>query len=196
MRNIRNIIFGRDTKSSGLIALTITMLIALGCNCSKNLDLGNLSNSSTTPSNTTTTTNTPKAPTTKADASKGEMPSDDELQAMSKDTLLEFNDAVKSEDFTTFHSNIAKEWQRQTTPEKLKTSFQLFIDKKIDIASIAPNSAVYSTKEIGRELGYKTLMLKGTYQASPNPVKFELNYIPNGKEWKLSKIIVDNRKEP
>ena len=44
---------------------------------------------------------------------------------------------------------------------------------------------------IGREVGFKTLKLSGKYPTSPNVTKFELNYIPEGKEWKLSKIEVD-----
>lgn len=191
MRNIKNIIFGRDTKTSGLIALVITLFIALGCNCSKNLDLGNLSNSSTTPSNTASNTSKSTS-TTKADASKAEVPSDDQVQDMTRETLLDFDSSVKSGDFTAFHSHIAQEWQRQTTPEKLKVSFKAFIDKRIDISSIGSKTASFdSPPGIEKILGYKTLVVKGKYPTSPNSTKFILNYIANGKDWKLSKIVVD-----
>ncbi|MGH7782937.1 MAG: hypothetical protein ACREO5_03725, partial [Candidatus Binatia bacterium] len=130
--------------------------------------------------------------TTKSDASKGEVPGDDELQAMTKETLLDFNSAVQKGDFTDFYSHISKEWQKQTSPDSMKTTFQGFIDKSIDITNIGKLEAEYSpSPTVGREVGFKTLMLQGKYSTSPQLTKFELNYIANGKDWKLSKIVVD-----
>jgi hypothetical protein len=157
------------------------MLIALGCTCGKNFDFANIgkeSNSSNTVIPVSNDTTTTKPTYTKSDASKGTLPSEAELQDMAKTTLLDFNDAVQQEDFSTFYSHICKPWQKQTTPEGLKTTFQGFIDKDISIASISGLDAQFSPEPtVGRE--------------SPNVTKFELNYIPEGKDWKLSKIVVD-----
>lgn len=191
----RKLIFGRDNILSGLIAFCIVSLIALGCTCGKNFDFANIgkeSNSSNTIISTSDSPTTTKPTYKKSDASKGEMPSDAELQDMVKTTLLDFNSAVQQEDFSTFYSNICKPWQKQTTAEGLKTTFQGFIDKDISIASISSLDADFSpAPEIGREVGFKTLKLAGKYATSPNVTKFELNYIPDGKDWKLSKIVVD-----
>lgn len=194
---LREIVFGKNTKLNGLLALSVVLLIALGCTCGKNFDLSNIGkedNTTRTSSNTAdnSTSTTTKTTYTKADASKSEMPSDAELQDMAKGTLMDFNDAVQKADFYDFHSKISKPWQKQTTPESLKTTFQGFIDKGISIASIRSLDADFSpSPEIGREVGYKTLKLNGKYPTSPNVTKFELNYIPEGKDWKLSKIVVD-----
>jgi hypothetical protein len=191
----RTLIFGRDNRSSGLIALSIVMLFVLGCTCGKTFDLANIGkddNSSNTVIPTTDSPTTTKPTYTKSDASKGVLPSEAELQDIAKTTLLDFNDAVQQEDFTTFYSHICKPWQKQTTPEGLKTTFQGFIDKDISIASISGLDAQFSpAPSVGREVGYKTLKLEGKYLTSPNVTKFELNYIPEGKDWKLSKIVVD-----
>lgn len=190
---INEILFGKNTMASGLIALAVVSSVALGCNCGKDFDLSNLaknanSNSADTSSNTTTS----REPASKADASTGKVPTDGQLQAMVKETLLDFNDSVRQEDFTEFHSKICKPWQKQTTPASLKSTFQSFITNNISIASIDPLEATFTSEpEVGREVGYKTLKLKGQYPTSPNVTKFELNYIPEGKDWKLSKIIVD-----
>jgi hypothetical protein len=200
MRNlILNLLTGRGNKTSGFIAFTIVALIALGCTCGKNFDIGNLgkdtSNTSRTSSNTFDDDDKPSKTSpsySKADASKGEMPGDTELQDMVKTTLLDFDSAVAKADFTDFYSHICKPWQKQTSPENMKTSFHGFIDKGIRINNIDSLDADFSsTPEVGREVGFKTLKLEGKYDTSPNKTKFELNYIPEGKEWKLSKIVVD-----
>jgi len=195
---ISNIVFGRGNKMSGAIAFGVVALIALGCTCAKNLDLGNLGKDN---SNTTkTSSNTPfgdgpsnsSKSTSKSDASKAEVPADDELQAMTKETLLDFDRAIQKSDFNEFYSHVAKEWQKQTTADKMKDTFQGFIDKGITIKDIGSMSADFSpAPSIGREVGFKTLMIQGKYSTSPMLTKFELNYIANGKEWKLSKIVVD-----
>lgn len=193
------LISGRNNSISGLFALAIVGLIALGCTCGKDFDLSNIGKESNTTStsntadNSTTPFSTPAPRTvTKSDASKGVVPEDAELQEMIKATLLDFNSALQAEDFTSFHAKICKPWQKQTSPESLKTSFQGFIDKDISISDIAALDAEFSpSPEVGREVGYKTLKLKGAYKTSPNQTKFELNYIPEGKDWKLSKIVVD-----
>jgi hypothetical protein len=187
MKNlIAKLFFGRDNRAGAAIAICITALIALGCGCNQGgFDLSNLSNSGTSPSPTTPTY-------VKADASKGELPSEAEAQEIAKTTLLDFNDAVQSGDFTGFHSRISKEWQKQNTPDKMEQTFKPFIDNKINISRISSYTAeYYEPPSIGKEIGFNTLRIKGRYKTSPNPVKFILNYIPNGKDWKLSKIIVD-----
>ncbi|HMO80443.1 MAG TPA: hypothetical protein PKD24_06600 [Pyrinomonadaceae bacterium] len=196
-RWLQSIFIGSDGKISGIVALAIVALIALGCTCTRSLDLGDVAENTSTSNDSPTSENTPandrrSGPTRRADASKGEMPDDDELQSMIKATLLEFNDAIQSEDFTEFYSNICEPWKKQTSPEKLKASFQKFIDSNITIASIDPLTAEFSPQpSVGRELGYRTLKINGRYSTSPMLTKFELNYIPEGKEWKLSKIVVD-----
>lgn len=197
MKHFLVAVLGRNNKISGLLALGIVGVIALGCTCGKDFDLSNIGSNTTGTSNTADNTTTPfstPAPrtVTKSDASKGVVPEDPELQEMIKATLLDFNSALQAEDFTSFHAKICKPWQKQTSPESLKTSFQGFIDKDISISDIASLDASFSpSPEVGREVGYKTLKLKGDYKTSPNLTKFELNYIPEGKEWKLSKIVVD-----
>lgn len=190
---ICEILFGKNTLASGLVALTVVSSIALGCNCSKDFDLSNLANANdSNATNTSSNTVSRTSSSSKPDASTGKVPSDEQLQDMVKETLLDFNDSVRQEDFTEFHSKICKPWQKQTTPASLKTTFQSFITNNISIASIDPLEATFTdTPDVGRELGYKTLKLKGEYPTSPNVTKFELNYIPEGKDWKLSKIIVD-----
>lgn len=131
----------------------------------------------------------------KADASRGEIPEGDELQEMVQKTLVEFNDAIQADDFTDFFQTISKLWQRQSSPAKLKDTFQLFIDRKIDFGEVRTMGADFTSKpRIDDSKGFKELILEGRYDTSPNPTKFELKYTPEGKSWKLTGISVDNTK--
>lgn len=194
---ILNILFGRGNALSGLIAFGVVALIALGCTCGKNLDLGNLgtenSNSSRTSSNTfgDSPDSKRRAGETKPDASDGLIPPPDEqLQYLARETMLDFNDAIAKADFTDFHSNICKPWQKQVTPDGMKAMFQRFIDGKASFGGIRDMDASFSTRKISKDGQYKILAVEGEYPTSPNPTTFELNYLAEGSDWKLSKIKV------
>jgi hypothetical protein len=206
---INKIIWGQSNKFNGLVALLIVGSFVLGCNCGKDFKLGKSgssdSNSSTSNSGDNPFSkdnpfsdkpgNTPsdKKDTnyTKADASKKEVPSDAEMQEIVKTTLLDFNDALQQKDFTDFHTKISKVWQRQTNPDKLKQGFQTFIDGRTDISAIESMDATFTTPPgIIKNLGYNMLNVKGEYPTSPIKTTFELQYVPEGKDWKLALIRV------
>lgn len=145
-----------------------------------------------TDKNVKTDKSTPKVSDDKADASKGEIPSGDELQEMSQKTLVDFNDAIEQEDFTDFFQTISKLWQRQSSPVKLKDTFQPFIDKKVRIGAVRTMEANFTSKpRVDDSKGFKELIVEGRYDISPYPAKFQLKYTPQGKDWKLTGISVD-----
>ena len=130
--------------------------------------------------------------TTKSNAAKYEVPGDEEMQEMTRQALLDFNDAVQGGDFTDFHSTISKTWQKQTTPERFNQVFSEFISKKVDISGVGSRDAEYSPDPaVEMDKGAKKLIAKGCYATSPRPVKFVLKWIPEAKEWKLFGIEVD-----
>ena len=189
---------GNKPLVNGVVALFIVALIALGCTCGKDFDLSNIGKESDnrTVSNTSNSdaknedTKT-KVPAKKADAAKGEMPADDELQYLAKTSLLDFNDAIQKADFSDFHSRLSKTWQKQITAERFKQEFQAFIDKRVDISAISSEEASFSpAPSIDKVGNMKMLVMKGSYDISPSPTTFELKYIPDGKEWKLFGIDV------
>jgi hypothetical protein len=191
---INEILYGKNSMLSGMLALGVICAIGLGCFCNKDKfgDLTNTGNSST-PAPTASASPSPSATKEykKADASKNEVPSDDEMQDMVKKTLLDFDDSLQKEDFTDFHESISKFWQKQTSPDKLKTSFQGFIDGNADLSPIRPMTAKFTKgPETTRSLGMKTLEVNGEYPTSPITTTFELKYIAEGKEWKLAGIQV------
>jgi hypothetical protein len=180
---IDEIIFGKNSLVSGMLALSVIAAIGLGCFCNK--DKLNLSNIATPTPNVSPSPSATKA-YIKADASKAQIPSDDEMQDIVKKTMLDFNDAIKKADFADFHTTISKVWQKQITASDLQTNFQAFIDGKADMSDIRSMTAKFnSAPEITRSSGTKTLEANGEYPTTPNASTFELKYIPEGKEWKL-----------
>lgn len=183
---------GLKRENNLFLVLGVLIVFALGCS----FDLGKNAENTTAPANTATTEKPNKAETekpksaTKADASKKEVPSDEEAQEMAKATLLEFNKAIEQEDFTDFHDSISKTWQKEITPQKFNEAFAEFIEKKIDISDIGSEDARFSpSPEVKKEQGFDMLTLEGEYPTSPKTT-FSLKYIPEGKEWKLSRIRV------
>lgn len=125
----------------------------------------------------------------KIDSSSGEVPSDSDLQSLTKTTLLDFNDAIQKGDFDDFHAKISETWQKEISPERFNQAFKSFIENNVDISEIESMEADFSPKpRITKSRGDDLLKLDGSYDTSPEPTKFELEYIPEDGEWKLTRI--------
>ncbi|MEO7672493.1 MAG: hypothetical protein ABIU09_00270 [Pyrinomonadaceae bacterium] len=190
------LLFGKNAMFSGIIALSVVAAIALGCSCGK--EFGNLGkdDNSTTASNTTEPSNTATtAPRgEKADASTGKIPADDQLQDLARTTIMDFNDAIQSEDFTDFHRTVSKPFQKEASPARFKEVFQSFIDAGIDFKEVRSMTANFTTPtSIDKSRGAKTLNLKGNYATSPRRTNFDLKYVPEGSDWKLIYLEINTK---
>lgn len=185
------LIVKNNSMVNGIVALTVIAMIGLGCFCNKDKFGGGDKTPESTPAATATPSPTAKKEYKKADASKYEIPSEDELQEIVKKTMLDFNQALQDEDFGDFHRSISKFWAKQTSPEKMKSSFQNLIDGGADMSSIKDMTATFKRAgEIEREGSLRKLMAEGEYATSGVKTEFELQYIPEGKDWKLFGIRV------
>ncbi len=190
---VAKLLFGKNAKFSGVIALAIVAAVALGCTCAK--ELGNLGKNDNSPtSNTSDNRSDSKSSTqgSKPDASDGLIPPPvDQLQYLVRETMLDFNDAIADEDFSDFHAKICKPWQKQVTPDGMKDMFRQFIDGKASFGEIRDMDASFTTQKIKKDGQYKVLEVNGEYPTSPRTTTFQLNYLAEGKDWKLSKIRVE-----
>jgi hypothetical protein len=118
----------------------------------------------------------------------GKVPSEKELKALALDSLLSFNDAIQTKSFEKFHNKIAKLWQKEVTPDKLLQIFQAFIDKEVDISSIAKLTPIFAKVPAVNDDGL--LVLQGSYPTKPSKVTFELKYVYEDENWKLAGINV------
>jgi hypothetical protein len=104
-------------------------------------------------------------------------------------SLLDFNEAIRRADFTSFHAGLARPMREKFTPQQLREVFKTFVDQKIDLTPIGAVEPVFESRE-ARPSASGELALKGRFPTRPSEVQFDLAYITEGGEWRLIGINV------
>jgi len=120
----------------------------------------------------------PAAPTT---------PAATELQRMTGEAMGLLADAINRRDFNLFHRSVAPIWQKQTTPDELKSAFSAFIERRIDLTPLVSRTPVF-TREPSVD-GDGVLAVEGRYDVDP-PVKFTVKFFHEQSRWQLMGINV------
>jgi hypothetical protein len=111
------------------------------------------------------------------------LPTTKEIKKLTLDSLLLLNDAIQAENFDDFYEQIAKIWQRETSPQKLLETFQSFVDQDADISPITTLEPTFDEKPTINQDGY--LVVQGSYPTKPTKVSFALKYASEDDNWKL-----------
>jgi hypothetical protein len=119
---------------------------------------------------------------------QNKVPSDRVLEALVKVSLLTFNDANVTGNYTVLHAKLSKPFREQFPPERLKEVFRDFNEKNIDFDIIAAMTPTYDPRPAVD--GDGKLIVKGTFPTEPSRLAFELDFIPSDAEWKLIRINV------
>ncbi len=197
-KKIRELLNGKNNITSGLLVLLVISLIVLGCTCNEKDGFNFGSDNTETSEKSEDAKDDVKEEEKEEDASfkadEDEVPTRSQSRALVKTTLMNFNEAVQSGDFTEFHTTIARSWRRTSKPSDFEKGFNEFIEKKIDISRIRGEQPEFDPEpNIDKKYGKKVLFLKGTYKTEPLPVNFNLEYIVDDDAWKLVFIGVDTR---
>ncbi len=119
---------------------------------------------------------------------QNKVPSELALEALVKASLLSFNDANVTGNYTVFHERLSKPFRDKFSPEQLKETFKDFSQKHIDIHVVAAFKPTYAeSPKIDPE---GKLQVKGYFPTEPVRVNFELGFIPSDAEWRLILIHV------
>jgi hypothetical protein len=110
------------------------------------------------------------------------------LEALVKATLLTWNDANVTGNYTVFHAKLSKPFRDQFPPDRLKQIFKKFADEDIDIDVVAALKPVY--QPVPAIDGDGKLVVNGYFPTEPMRVIFALEVIPSDGEWKLIGINV------
>lgn len=113
-------------------------------------------------------------------------------EVLIKATLLTFNDANVTGNYTVLHAKLSKPFRDQFPPEKLKAAFKEFADKHIDFDLIAARTPVPSEEAVVNDQG--VLKLYGYFDTKPSRINYQLEFIRSDGEWKAIKINVDLKK--
>lgn len=185
---LSELLWGRNSKLNGVMAVGIISLIVLGCTCNRNFDLGDPeanNDSDRTSSNRPTT----------GDDQDGSLPSDSEIQSLIRDTTSDFAEAIDTGNFSELYGKASSDFQSSYTEEQMKNAFDLFIREKRRVVPILEKalslqSDLSPDPYIRTEKGHKVLVVSGQYPTKPLPVKTEYEYVFRDGEWKILKLVV------
>jgi hypothetical protein len=123
---------------------------------------------------------------------QNKVPGERALEALVKATLLTWNDANVTGNYTVFHAKLSKPFRDQFPPDRLKQIFKKFADEDIDIDVVAALKPVY--EPVPAIDGDGKLVVNGYFPTEPMRVIFALEFIPSDGEWKLIGINVKTDK--
>lgn len=120
------------------------------------------------------------------------VPSDKALRALIQQTLLDFNRALSTKNFTRFHATLATPFKEQTKPQQFNAAFEQLLAQKLDVGSIQNLSPIFAPKPTIDSEGY--LSVQGHYPTRPARVNFALKYFRENNTWKLMRIDISTGK--
>lgn len=116
-------------------------------------------------------------------ASAATMPSAQEQEVLVKSSLMTFNDANLTGDYSVFHAKTAKPFRDQFSADQLKKIFQEFATKKIDISG----SVVKPLKPSeDAKIDDGVLILNGTIAITDTyVVTYAFKFLESEGQWKV-----------
>jgi hypothetical protein len=118
-----------------------------------------------------------------------EIPSDDDQDVMIRTTLMTFNDANMTGNYSVFLAKASKEFQNQFTVDKMAAAFESFRTHGLFFESVATED--YDSYEKAKIEPDGQLVLAGVFKIDRMQVKYVLKFFQNNKVWKVSGITVN-----
>ena len=116
------------------------------------------------------------------------VPTERGLEVLVKTSLLSFNDANITGNYTVLHDKLSKPFRQEFPPERLKEAFREFSEKNVDIELVAVLKPTYEPAPTIDSEG--KLVVRGYFPTEPIRVNFDLAFIPSDGEWKLIRLNV------
>lgn len=183
MTYLRTFFFGRGNLVSGCVALSIVLLVALGCTCGKDFNFSNTSSNSNSSGNSIFGNDS------------GDDVDSNLTKATIKATTAQFANAISTEDFSTLYNETATEFRSRYSQDELKSEFKDFIRQKRQLLPILAKTVSmepeYTDGPTTRSEGTETVMsVSGKYATSPLPVTFKYEYVKRQSKWWLLRLEV------
>ena len=120
------------------------------------------------------------------------IPTEATLQFLATKSFLDLDQAIRANDFRTFHSSIAEIWKNETTVQELSKAFQDAVNARVRLQGVTEVLPIFDRRPTFDENG--VLVLSGHYPMSPLSLDFQLGYVYDAPEWKLVGISFNLRR--
>ena len=117
------------------------------------------------------------------------LPSDDEQEILIRTTLMTFNDANMTGNYSVLHAKASKEVQAQLSIEKLFETFKPFRTNRLFFEDIVYED--YDSYEDANFDSDGALVLAGVFKTDRVKVSYRLEFVNNDAIWKWSGIRVN-----
>lgn len=117
------------------------------------------------------------------------LPSDDEQEILIRTTLMTFNDANMTGNYSVLHAKASKELQAQLSIEKLFETFKPFRTNRLFFEDIVYED--YDSYEDAKFDSDGALVLAGVFKTDRVKVSYRLEFVNNDAIWKWSGIKVN-----
>jgi hypothetical protein len=124
-----------------------------------------------------------------APAFAADIPDDDDQDVLIRTTLMTFNDANMTNNYSVFVAKASREFQSQFTAEKMAGAFEAFRKGELYFEDVV--TADYASYEKAKIDNDGALVLAGVFKTDVMEVKYRLRFIQNDKVWKVAGINFD-----
>ena len=118
-----------------------------------------------------------------------EIPSDEEQDVLIRSTLMTFNDANMTGNYTVLLAKASKQFQSQYSAEQAFAAFEAFRKNQLFFEAVV--TAEYDSWEKAKFDPDGALVLAGVFKTDELEVKYRLRFVQSNKVWKVLGIKVD-----
>jgi hypothetical protein len=111
------------------------------------------------------------------------LPSDTEQEILVKATLMTFNDANLTGNYSVLFDKSAKAFREQISTEKLSEAFKSFRARKVNLESIVADDLDSSKEPKIDDNG--VLQLQGRFKDDEKKIRFDLKFVKEDGAWKI-----------
>ena len=119
------------------------------------------------------------------------VPNDAVLEVLVKSSMLTFNDANLTGNYTVLNAVGSKAFREQLPPEKLKAGFKEFAEKQIDLSPAILSKPVWTKPASINKDGLLTV--EGHMDTAKFRVTYSFDYIMSDGDWKLIGLKVNTK---
>ncbi len=121
-------------------------------------------------------------------------PDDAEARRLVTASILSLDRAIKTEDFDTFHREVAAPWRDQTPPGVMRRVFRRFEERDVDLGVVKDLRLVFRDgPEVMDHGETRFLKVRGKFFGPKDVVEFDMSYWPEKTGWKLIGVWVGVR---